>query len=88
MRIGEKIYYLSVNNVIFFGQNQNFPKIHKTEKKIYVAQTKNTCLIILTDKQNCQVSRILMNPRPFFLNRSENDFHQFRLVYSDSTNSK
>jgi hypothetical protein len=35
--------------------------------------TKNMCLMILNDKPNCQVSRILMNPRPIFSDRSEND---------------
>jgi hypothetical protein len=29
--------------------------------------------MILNDKPNCQVSRILMSPRLIFLNRSEND---------------
>jgi hypothetical protein len=29
--------------------------------------------MILNEKPNCQVSRILMNPRPIFSNRSEND---------------
>jgi hypothetical protein len=29
--------------------------------------------MIFNDKPNCQVSRILMNPRPIFVKRSEND---------------
>jgi hypothetical protein len=29
--------------------------------------------MILNDKPNCQVSRILMNPHPIFSDRSEND---------------
>jgi hypothetical protein len=29
--------------------------------------------MILNDKPNCQVSRILINPRPIFSDRSEND---------------
>jgi hypothetical protein len=35
--------------------------------------------MILNDKPNCQVPRILMNPRPIFSNRSEND--QFMISY-------
>jgi hypothetical protein len=30
--------------------------------------------MIFNDKPNYQVARILMNPRPFFSNRSENGF--------------
>jgi hypothetical protein len=29
--------------------------------------------MILNDKPNCQVSRILMNPRPIYVKRSGND---------------
>jgi hypothetical protein len=29
--------------------------------------------MILNDKPNCQVSRILMNPRPIYVKGSEND---------------
>jgi hypothetical protein len=29
--------------------------------------------MILNDKPNCQVSRVLMNPRPILSDRSEND---------------
>jgi hypothetical protein len=29
--------------------------------------------MIMNDKPNCQVSRILMNPRPIYGKRSEND---------------
>jgi hypothetical protein len=29
--------------------------------------------MILNDKLNCQFSRILMNPRPIYVKRSEND---------------
>jgi hypothetical protein len=55
------------------AQNHNFSKIHKTEKNICLAKTKNTSLMILNDKPNCQVSRILINPRPIYVKRSEND---------------
>jgi hypothetical protein len=65
---------------LFFARDQIFSKIHKTDKNFFLAKTKklnnkqkNKCLIILNDKPNCQVSKILMNPRPIFLNRSEND---------------
>jgi hypothetical protein len=50
----------TANNVIlrfFFWQNEIFSKIHKT-------------VSYDIDKQNSQVSRILMNPRPIFSNRS------------------
>jgi hypothetical protein len=62
------------NNVIlrfFFAQEQNFSKIHKTDKEIFLA--KKSFLIILNDKPNSKLSRILMNPRTNFLNRLEND---------------
>jgi hypothetical protein len=57
----------------FFAQDQNFSKFHKTYKKNVWPKQKNRCLIIFNDKPNCQVSRILMNPRPIYLNCSEND---------------
>jgi hypothetical protein len=53
-----------------------FSKIHKTEKKNLWPKQKITCFILLNDKPNYQVSRILMNPRPIFWNRSENDPHK------------
>jgi hypothetical protein len=53
---------------IFFAQDQYFSKIHKTDKKIFLAKTKK-----FNDKPNCQVPRILMNPRPSYLKCSEND---------------
>jgi hypothetical protein len=59
--------------MIFFVQDQNFSKIHKTDKKFFWPKQKNTCLIILNDKPNCQVSGILMNPRPIFFHCSEVD---------------
>jgi hypothetical protein len=72
----------TANNVIlrfFFTQDQNFSKIHKTEKKIFFGQNKkNKCLMILNDTPNCQVSRILMNPRPILYDSSENDPIVFR----------
>jgi hypothetical protein len=55
----------------FFAQDQNFSKIHKTDKKIFWQKQKNTCLMVLNDKPNCQVSRILMNPRPILSDSSE-----------------
>jgi hypothetical protein len=65
----------TANNVIlqfFFAQDQNYSKIHKTDKKIFRPKQKNTCLMVLNDKPNCQVSRILMNPRPILSDSSEN----------------
>jgi hypothetical protein len=56
----------------FFAQDQNFLKFHKTDKKNFFAKTKNTCLMILNDKPNCQVSRILITPRPIYVKSSEN----------------
>jgi hypothetical protein len=50
-----------------------FSKIHKTDKKFFCPKQKNTCLMILNDKPNCQVSRILMNPRTILSDSSEND---------------
>jgi hypothetical protein len=67
----------TANNLIlpfFFAQDQNFSKIHKTDKNYFWPKQKNTtCLMILNDKPNCQVSRILMNPRPILSDSSEND---------------
>jgi hypothetical protein len=67
----------TANNVILrlvFAQDQNFTKIHKTDKIIVLANTKkNACLMVLNEKPNCQVSRILMNPGSIFSDRSEND---------------
>jgi hypothetical protein len=34
--------------------------------------------MILNDKPNCQVSRILVNPRFMYVKRSENDSHAIR----------
>jgi hypothetical protein len=72
MRIGGKNALFIANNVIlrfFLGMT----KIHKTDINFFWPKHKNTCLMILNDNPNCQVSRILMNPRPIFSNRSEND---------------
>jgi hypothetical protein len=52
----------------FLAQDQNFSKIHKTDKKISFAKT----IILLIDEPNCQVSSILMNPRPIYVKRSDN----------------
>jgi hypothetical protein len=62
--------YSQLRDLTIFFRDQNFSKIHKTEKKIVFGQNKKiTCLMILNDKPNCQVSRILMNPRPIYLKR-------------------
>jgi hypothetical protein len=39
----------------------------------FLSKQKNTCFLILNDKSNCHVSMILMNPRPIYVKRSEND---------------
>jgi hypothetical protein len=36
--------------------------------------------MILNDKPNCQVSRILMNPRPILSDSSENDLRKYKLL--------
>jgi hypothetical protein len=46
----------------FFAHDQNFSKVHKTDKKS-LFQNKNTCLMIFNDERNCQVSTILIKPR-------------------------
>jgi hypothetical protein len=66
----------TANNVIlqiFFAQDLNFSKIHKTEKNFFWPEPKNTCIMILNDKPNSQDSRILMHLRPIFSDRSKND---------------
>jgi hypothetical protein len=65
--------FIAINVILGFLARPNFSEIHKTDKKKFVAKQKNTCLIILNDKPNCQVPRIVMNLHQIFLNRSEND---------------
>jgi hypothetical protein len=66
----------TANNVIlrfFFLRKTKFiHKFIKPTKKIFRPKQKNTCLVILNHKPNCQVSRILMNPRPILSDSSEN----------------
>jgi hypothetical protein len=70
MKIGWKMHYLQP--ITWFYEDQNFSKIHKTDKKIFFGQNKtNTFLMILNDKPNCQVSSILMNPRPVFFGQNK-----------------
>jgi hypothetical protein len=67
MRIGWKMHYLQPITWFydfFLRQTKIFQKFIKQ---------KNTCLMILNEKPNCQVSRILMNPRPILSDSSEND---------------
>jgi hypothetical protein len=64
MRIGVKMHYLYHqlrDLTIFFcaSQDQNFSKIHKIAKNYFWPKQKNTFLMLLNDKPNCQVSRIL-----------------------------
>jgi hypothetical protein len=49
--------------------------------------------MIFNDKPNCQVSRILINPRPIYVKRSENDsvavyFFYKILVFVKSSHTK
>jgi hypothetical protein len=65
----------TANNVILrflFAQDQKFSKIHKTDKNFFLAKSKNTCLMILNDKPNWQISMILMSPFPILSDSSEN----------------
>jgi hypothetical protein len=57
-----KVQMQNVNDVIFFAQDQNFSKIHKSDKKISWPKPK-----ILFDKLNCQILTISMNPRSILL---------------------
>jgi hypothetical protein len=61
----------------FFQNNKNtsefvefYPNLSTIKIRI---ENKNTCFMILNDKLNRQVSRILMNPRLIYVKRSEND---------------
>jgi hypothetical protein len=57
----------------FLRKTKIFQKFIKPTKKFFWPKQKNKCLMILNDKANCQVSRILMNPRPILSDSSEND---------------
>jgi hypothetical protein len=64
----------TANNVIydfFLRKTKIFPKFIKPTKNFFRPKQKNTCLMVLNDKPNCQVSRILMNPRPILSDSSE-----------------
>jgi hypothetical protein len=61
-------------------EDWNFSKIHKTNKNFFWPKQKNQCLMILNDKPNWQVSRILMNLRPILSDSSENDPSSFREI--------
>jgi hypothetical protein len=66
----------TANNVIlrfFLRKTKIFQKFIKPTKSFFWPKQKSTCLMILNDKPNCQVSRILMNPRPILSDSSEND---------------
>jgi hypothetical protein len=41
--------------------------------------------MILNDKPNCQVSRILIIPRPIYVKRSENDSNERAIVGKNHT---
>jgi hypothetical protein len=61
------------NNVMkrfFLHETKTFQKFI-TKKKNFWVKTKNTCFMILNEKQNFQISMILMNPCPIYVKRSE-----------------
>jgi hypothetical protein len=55
-----------------------FQKFTRSTKNLFV-QNKKIRFMILNDKADCQVSTILMNPRPIYVKRSENDSPVFWL---------
>jgi hypothetical protein len=59
--------------IFFLCKTNIFQKFIKPTKKFFWPKQKNTCLMILEDKPNCQISRILRNPRPILSDSSEND---------------
>jgi hypothetical protein len=76
MRIGWKMHYLQPITWFydfFLCKTKTFQKFIKPTKIFFWPKQKNTCLMILNDKPNCQVSRILMNPRPVLSDSAEND---------------
>jgi hypothetical protein len=56
----------------FLRKTKIFQKLIKPTKNFFWPKQKNMCFMILNDKPNCQVSRILMNPRPILSDSSEN----------------
>jgi hypothetical protein len=73
-RLKNALFTANIVILRFFLRKTNiFQKLIKPTKNFFWRKQKNTCLMILNDKPNCQVSRILMNPRPIFSDRSEND---------------
>jgi hypothetical protein len=76
MKIGWKMHYLQPITwfyAFFLRKTNIFLKFIKPTKYFFWPKQKNTCLMILNDKPICQVSRILMNPRPMLSDSSEND---------------
>jgi hypothetical protein len=74
MRIGWKMHYLQPITGFydfFLRKTKIFQKFIKPTKNFFWQKQKNTCLMVLNDKPNCQVSRILMNPRPILSDSSE-----------------
>jgi hypothetical protein len=70
-----------MSNILYvYLKSHSLSVLHKWDKK-------NTCFMILNDNSNCKVSRILMNPRPIYLKRSENDSQAF-LLYQNTINLK
>jgi hypothetical protein len=76
MKIGGKMYYFYDHlrdSPIFFAQDI-FQKFTSSQKNLLGQNKKRMCFFTLNDKPNCQVSRILMNPRPsIYVKRSEYD---------------
>jgi hypothetical protein len=57
-----------LKNALFTTNNVNL----RFYERDFWPKQKNTGLMIMNDKPNCQVSRILMNPRPILSDSSEN----------------
>jgi hypothetical protein len=75
MRIGWKMHYLQPITWFydfFLPTTKIFQKFIKPTKKLLWPKQKNKCLMVLNDKPNCQVSKILINPRPIMSDSSEN----------------
>jgi hypothetical protein len=74
MRIGWKMHYLQPITWFydfFLRKTKIFQNFIRSTKNFFWPKQKNTCLMVLNDKPNCQVSSILMNPRPILSDSSK-----------------
>jgi hypothetical protein len=81
-RLKNALFTANVILRFFLRKTKIFQKFIKPTKNFFWPKQKNMCFMTLNDKPNCQVSRILMNPRPILSDSSENDLyvifdHQF-----------